>query len=93
MGSMLALCAGVLPGLSLLLFRLARPRMVDAAFDTSIRSLSGLILLPFDTLMYLILRSSGGDRFWVIRATFVDIAHCEAIWVQRRQAPGYPART
>lgn len=92
MGSMLALCAGVLPGLSLLLFRLARPRMVDAAFDTSIRSLAGLILLPFDTLMYLILRSSGGDRFWVVLATLVDISHCETSWTQRRQAPVCPSR-
>jgi len=42
--------------------------------------------------MYLILRSSGGDRLWVVLATLVDISHCETSWAQRRQAPGYPSR-
>ena len=68
--------------------------LVDAAFNTWIWPLLGIIFLPFATLMYVILWQAGGlsgwDWFWVVLAALLDIAHGGASWTQRRQAPGYP---
>ena len=96
MGCLFALFAGVFPRLALFMVWVARPKMVDAAFDSWIWPLLGIIFLPFATLMYVILWQAGGlsgwDWFWVILAALVDITHWGAGWTQRRQAPGYPAR-
>jgi hypothetical protein len=74
----------------------ARPKLVDAAFDSWIWPLLGLIFLPFATLIYVILWQAGGlsgfDWFWVILAALIDIGHWSASWTQRRQVPGYPSR-
>lgn len=72
----------------------ARPKLVDAAFDSWIWPLLGLIFLPFSTLMYVLLWRSGSlsgfDWFWFILAALLDVAHWGAGWTQRRSAPGYP---
>ena len=72
MGCLFALFAGVFPRLALFMVWVARPKMVDAAFDSWIWPLLGIIFLPFATLMYVILWRAGGlsgwDWFWVILA-------------------------
>lgn len=96
MGCLLALFAGVFPRLALLFVWIARPKMVDAAFDTWIWPLLGLLFLPFATLMYVILWRAGGldgaDWIWIVLAGLLDLAHWGGGWSQRRQAPGYPTQ-
>ena len=96
MGCLFVLLAGIFPRLGLFIVWVARPKLVDAAFDTWIWPLLGFFLLPFATLMYVILWRidglSGLDWFWVILAGSFDLAHWGGSWTQRRQAPGYPSR-
>ncbi len=66
-------------GGGLLIIWIARPARVDAAFDTWIWPLLGLIFLPFATLIYVILWQAGGlsgwDWFWVAIAALFDTGH------------------
>ena len=66
---------------------------VDAAFDTFLLPLLGIIFLPFATLMYVLLYTpgrglSGWDWFWVVLAALLDIGHWAAGATQRNQIPG-----
>ena len=64
------------------------PARVDAAFDSWIWPLLGLIFLPFATLIYVILWQAGGlsgwDWFWVAVAALFDLGHWGASAAQRR---------
>jgi hypothetical protein len=96
MGCLFALFAGIFPRLGLFIVWVARPKLVDVAFDTWIWPLLGIIFLPFATLMYVILYTagvglSGWDWFWVGLAAVLDLMHWGAGWTQRRQVPGYPS--
>jgi len=97
MGCLLALFAGIFPRLGLFIVWVARPKLVDAAFDTWILPLLGIIFLPFATLIYVILWRTGGltglDWLWVIVAALVDVTHWGAGWTQRHQTPGYPSQS
>ena len=70
MGCLFVLMAGIFPRLALVIVWIARPAMVDRAFDSWLWPLLGLIFLPFATLMYVILWTAGGlsgwDWFWVV---------------------------
>jgi uncharacterized membrane protein len=94
MGCLFALMAGLFPRLAFFIYWIARPAKVDAAFDTFLIPLLGIIFLPFATLMYVILHTGGGlsgfDWFWVVLAGLLDITHWGVGYTQRRQAPGYP---
>ena len=96
MGCLFALFAGVFPRLGLLIVWVARPVMVNAAFDTWILPLLGIIFMPFATLIYVILYTPGvgltsWEWFWVVLAGLFDLGHWAASATQRRQIPGYPA--
>lgn len=95
MGCLLMLLGGIFPRLALFIVWVARPKLVDAAFDTWIWPLLGLIFFPFATLVYVILWQANGmsgfDWFWVFLAALFDLGHWSASWTQRRQVPGYPA--
>ena len=58
------------------------PAQVDAAFDTWIFPLLGLIFLPLATLLYAVLWTVGGLSgwawFWVVLAAVFDIGHSAA---------------
>ena len=79
MGCLFVLFGGMFPRLALLIVWIARPKLVDAAFDTWILPLLGLIFFPFATLIYVILYRTGGldglDWFWVVLAAVFDIGH------------------
>jgi len=80
MGCLFAIFAGVFPRLALFIIWIARPRYVDAAFDTWIFPLIGIIFLPFGTLMYVLLYTpgvglTGWEWFWVVIAGALDILH------------------
>jgi hypothetical protein len=59
MGCIFALFAGIFPRLALLIVWVARPERVDAAFDTFLLPLLGIIFLPFATLIYVLLYTPG----------------------------------
>lgn len=96
MGCLFALMAGLFPRFALFIVWVARPARVDAAFDTWIWPLLGLIFLPFTTLIYVLLWQTGGlsawDWFWVALAAVFDLTHWGAGVSQRQHVPGYPSR-
>ena len=93
MGCLLAIIGGVFPRLGLLIIWIARPALVNAAFDTWIWPLVGIVFLPFSTLMYVLLYTpgfglTGWEWFWVVIAALLDVSHWVASATQRRMIPG-----
>jgi hypothetical protein len=93
MGCLFALLAGLFPRLAVLIYWIARPERVDAAFNTFIWPLLGIIFLPFTTLIYLLLYTpgrgvTGWDWFWIALAVVLDVGHWGASATQRNQIPG-----
>jgi hypothetical protein len=83
MGCLLVMMAAFAPRLGVLFIWLARPQMFDAAFDTWILPLLGIIFLPFTTLMYLIMYTpgvglTGFDWVWLGLAVVLDVGHLGA---------------
>ena len=94
MGCLLALFAGFFPRFGLFLLWILRPARVDAAFDTFILPLLGIIFLPFATLMYVLLYTprvglSGAEWFWVAICALLDMGHWGASYTQRASMPAY----
>ncbi len=63
----------------LLMYWIARPVQMNAAFNTFIFPCLGFLFLPFTTLMYvLLIQGAGGiqglDWLWLILAVLLDIA-------------------
>jgi hypothetical protein len=90
MGCLLALFAGAFPRLALFMFWILRPARVDAAFDTWVVPLLGIIFLPFATLMYVILKVPGVDLggwewFWIVVAAIFDLSHWAASATERKE--------
>jgi hypothetical protein len=88
MGCLFAIFAAFFPRIALFMVWLVRPRLVDAAFDSWIWPLLGIIFLPFATLMYVIFYATGGalsgwEWFWVVIAGCLDVAHLAAGVFQR----------
>jgi hypothetical protein len=79
MGCLFAVIGGLAPRFAFFIFWIMRPAQVDAAFDTWIFPLLGIIFLPLATLLYAVLWTVGGLSgwawFWVILAAFLDLAH------------------
>jgi hypothetical protein len=95
MGCILAAFMALFPRFALFLVWVARPALVDAAFNTFLIPLAGLILVPFTTLMYVILYGPGGvngwDWVWIGLAFLCDIAHMGGTYAQRQPTSGgYP---
>jgi hypothetical protein len=93
MGCLLALFAGAFPRIGLFMFWILRPARVDAAFDTWLLPLLGIVFLPFATLMYAVLYTpgiglTGWEWFWVAVAALLDMAHLAVGASQRRDIPG-----
>jgi hypothetical protein len=94
MGCLFAIFAGIFPRLALFIIWIVRPRFVDAAFDTWIWPLLGLIFFPFATLLYVIFYTpgvglTGWEWFWVAIAAALDLLHTVASAVARnRRAAG-----
>ena len=91
MGCLLAVFAGFFPRLALFIIWILRPNLVDAAFNTWIWPLLGIIFFPFATLLYVILYTpgvglSGWEWFWVVVVAVLDIAHWGVGYGQRRRS-------
>ena len=92
MGCLFALFAGFFPRFGLFIIWIARPALVNAAFDTWILPLLGIIFLPFTTLIYVVLYTpgiglTGWDWFWV--SPRGDARH-RSLGGQRHPAPADP---
>jgi hypothetical protein len=92
MGCLFAIFAGMFPRLALFILWVARPVRVDAAFDTFLLPLLGIIFLPFATLIYVLLHTpgrglTGWEWFWVAVAVLFDLGHWAAGASQRKQIP------
>ena len=64
MGCLFALLGGLAPRFALFIYWIMRPAQVDAAFDTWIFPLLGIIFLPLATLLYAVLWTVGGLSGW-----------------------------
>jgi hypothetical protein len=95
MPCLFAMIAGIFPRLGTIIIWIARPALFNAAFNTWIWPVLGIIFLPFTTLMYVILWSpgiglSGWDWFWLIMAVVIDLMHWSSTAYQNRNSiPGY----
>jgi hypothetical protein len=98
-----ALMAAFFPRFALFLVWIVRPGRVDAAFDTFVLPLIGIVFLPFATLMYVLFYTpgvglSGWEWFWVAVCALFDVAHVGTGYLQqksqsrRRPAPTEPSR-
>jgi hypothetical protein len=89
-----AILAGLFPRVAFAIYWIARPAVVDAAFGTFIVPLLGLIFLPFTTLMYTILWTSGKgisgwDWLWIGIAFVLDLGHYgSSAYGNRDKVPG-----
>jgi hypothetical protein len=97
------LMAAFFPRFALFLIWVLRPGRVDAAFDTFILPLIGIVFLPFATLMYVLLYTpgvglGGWEWFWVAVCALFDVAHVGTGYMQqtgqsprRRPTPTAPS--
>jgi hypothetical protein len=96
-GCLFALFAGFFPRIAVFLIWLARPTLFLAAFGGSwLWPLLGILILPFTTLMYVLLWSPAGivgwDWFWLILAVILDVGAAGGSgWANRDRVPGYAA--
>ena len=92
MGCLVVLMAAFAPRLLFVFIWIARPALVDAAFDTFILPLLGLVFLPFTTLMWLLLggtgRMDGFDWVWIGLAVVLDLGHYASTYSQRNSISG-----
>jgi hypothetical protein len=89
-GCLFAMMAGFFPRFALFILWVARPSMVDAAFDGFILPVLGIIFLPFTTLIYVVLYTprvgvTGWDWLWIGLAVMCDISHWAATISRRNQ--------
>lgn len=91
MGCLFVLLGALAPRTLILLIWLARPVLVDSAFDGFILPLLGIVFLPYTTLMFLLVQTpgvgvAGGDWLWIILAVVIDVVHMGTAAVDRRSS-------
>ena len=89
MGCIFAVFTFLFPRFAFLMVWIARPELVSKAFDTILIPFIGVMVLPFTTLMYVILYAPNGidgwDWIWIGIAVFFDFANLAGNYVQRDQ--------
>jgi hypothetical protein len=93
MGCLLVVISAAMPRFGFFLFWLLRPARVEAAFDTFIIPLLGIIFFPLATLLYAVLYTAGGLTgwvwFWVVVAGFFDLVNTAASAARRNEVTDY----
>jgi hypothetical protein len=89
------MAAAFAPRVVLFFMWIIGPR-VNAAFDTFIVPLLGLIFLPYTTIMYVLVWSpatgvAGWDWVWVLLGVALDVMKWGQIANKRKEIPGYPS--
>ena len=92
-GCLLAIAAAFAPRLVLIIMWIVGPR-VNAAFNTWIWPLLGIIFLPYTTIMYVLVWNpvtgvSGWDWLWIALGVWLDIMKWSRIAENRQNIPGY----
>jgi len=95
LGCLVALAAGFVPRLVFILMWIIGPR-VNAAFDSFIVPLLGVIFLPYTTIMYVLVWNPvtgihGWDWLWIGLGFWLDIMKWGRIAENRKNIPGYPS--
>lgn len=93
-GCLLAMLAGVAPRLVLILMWIVGDR-INAAFDTVIIPILGIIFAPYTTIFYVLVWNpvtgvSGWDWVWIGLGVVLDLMHWGLIGDNRKEVPGYP---
>jgi hypothetical protein len=97
-GCLFGMFAAFAPRLAFLFYWIARPAVVNAAFNTFIFPCLGLIFLPFTTLMWVLLYTpgigiTGFDWLWIALAVVLDlyggVTGGRYAWLNRSNVPGY----
>ena len=93
MGCLLVVISAAMPRLGLFLFWILCPARVDAAFNTILFPLMGIVFFPLATLLYAVLHSpgglSGGEWFWVGVAALFDILHSVTVTARRSEVSSF----
>jgi len=82
------------PRFGFLVWWLLQPLRINAAFNTFIWPLLGLIFLPWTTLMYVIVFPggvTGWDWLWIGLSVAADIATYTSGAYKRKEVPYYPS--
>ena len=92
-GCLLAMAAAFAPRIVLVIMWIVGPR-VNAAFDTFIFPLLGLIFLPYTTIMYVLVWNPvggvhGWDWLWIALGVWLDFMKWSRIAQNRKNIPGY----
>jgi hypothetical protein len=93
-GCLLAMGAAFAPRVVLIIMWIVGPR-VNAAFNSFIWPLLGLIFAPYTTIMYVLVWSpgtgvGGWDWVWVLFGVALDVMKWSQVANNRKQVPGYP---
>ena len=93
LGCWLAMLAAFAPRVVLIFMWIVGPR-VNAAFNTWIWPLLGLIFLPYTTIFFVLVWSPvtgvvGWDWVWIGMGVVLDLVKWGLIGENRRQIPGY----
>ena len=77
MGCLFVAFGAFFPRIAVILIWLARPGLFEAAISSTLVALAGIVLLPFTTLMYVLLWTpaglSGFDFVWLLLAFLIDL--------------------
>ena len=93
MPCLFVLFAAFAPRVLLVIMWLARPNLMDAAFQSVLIPILGLIFLPFTTVMWVVLWAATGqidglDWVWLFIAVLLDLSHWVTSAANRRRMPG-----
>lgn len=93
-GCFLAMAAAFVPRVVLIIMWIFGWR-INAAFDTFIWPLLGLIFAPYTTIMFVLTWSpvtgiAGWDWVWIAMGVVLDIMKWSQMVNNRKQVPGYP---
>jgi hypothetical protein len=91
-GCLLAMAAAFAPRIVLVIMWIVGPR-VNAAFDTFIVPLLGLVFLPYTTIMYVLVWNpvtgvTGWDWLWIGLGIWLDLMKWSRIVENRKNIPG-----
>ena len=92
-GCLLAMAAAFAPRLVLIIMWIVGPR-INAAFETWIWPLLGLIFLPYTTIMFVLVWNPvtgvyGWDWVWIALGVWMDVMKWTRIAQNRQNIPGY----
>ncbi|MGD9047961.1 MAG: SHOCT domain-containing protein [Anaerolineae bacterium] len=94
-GCLLALGAAFAPRVVLIIMWIVGPR-INAAFNSFIWPLLGILFAPYTTIMYVLVWSpgvgvAGWDWLWIGFGVALDVMKWSQVFNNRKQVPGYPS--